>query len=257
MTGADMKRLAHGLFGKPETPDFEMPFDGELLSLAEMVKAMLELSDQALGLYAWSADPLAGKFSLTQKTDYMTQAIRCGREEAKLIQAEYQTADPDQLAGLLGLKINEPELPVGGGHVIFAQYVEPDEVTIFTDAVRKAEVLIREENLGELLEEVDVRRLLLAHEIFHAIEYRKSESIFTKTEKVELWRKPFSNRSGLIALSEIAGMAFAGELLGISFSPYVFDVILMYGYNKEAAAALFEEIMELAAAAEEAEEMQC
>lgn len=42
---------------------------------------------------------------------------------------------------------------------------------------------------------IAVEDVLLAHELFHVTEYRKKDSIFTQTEKVELWRKPFSNRS--------------------------------------------------------------
>ena len=250
MTGADVKRLARGLFGKQEIPDYNMSFTGDILPLAEMTEALLKLPDSVLGLYAWTADPLEGKFSIAQKYDYIIRAMQCGKEEAMLIRARYGTSDPDELAVLMGLKISEPRLPVGGGRVVFAQYTEPDEVMIFMDAVDRAEALIQEENLGPLLKYTDIRRLLLAHELFHGVEYSKRETIYTKTEKVELWKKPFSNQSGLICLGEIAGMAFAGELLEMSCSPYIFDVVLMYGYNKEAAAVLFEEIMELAAAAE-------
>ena len=63
---------------------------------------------------------------------------------------------------------------------------------------------------------------------------------------MELWRKPFSNRSRILALSEMAAMAFAKEMTGIRWSPYVLDVLLIYGYNKEAACALYEEILEAA-----------
>ena len=36
---------------------------------------------------------------------------------------------------------------------------------------------------------------------------------------------------------EIAGMEFARCLTGITFTPYVLDVLMMYGYDKEAATA--------------------
>ena len=39
-----------------------------------------------------------------------------------------------------------------------------------------------------------------------------------------------------------AGMEFARCLTGITFTPYVLDVLMMYGYDKEAATALYEEI---------------
>ena len=142
----------------------------------------------------------------------------------------------------MGLKVLTPQVPGGGGHVIFAQYQEPDSITIFMDGAERAQKLIREEKLEGLLGNRAVEDVLLAHELFHVTEYRKKDFIFTQTEKVELWKKPFSNRSRILCLGEIAGMEFARCLTGITFTPYVLDVLMMYGYDKEAATALYEEI---------------
>ncbi len=111
------------------------------------------------------------------------------------------------------------------------------------DSVHKAEELIKDKTIGTLLENVNVYDLLRAHEFFHGIEYNKRRYIYTQTEKVELWRRPFSNKSKIIALSEIAGMEFARNIIGISYSPFLFDVVLMYLYNKEAACMLYEDII--------------
>lgn len=217
-----------------------------VIELPVMIGRLLELDDTGFGMYAWSREPLERKVADDQKLRYIDQAIRCGRDEAQLLKSKYQTDNPFEIARQLGLNISTPDTPIGGGHVIFAQYVEPDEVTIFMDAVTKGQQLIERNRLSDQLEQIEISNLLLAHEIFHAIEYQKEATIFTRTEKIELWKKPFSNRSGLICLGEIAGMAFAKELLGISYSPYLFDVLLMYGYHPQAATALYEEIIEIA-----------
>ena len=41
-------------------------------------------------------------------------------------------------------------------------------------------------------------------------------------------------------------MAFADELCGLEWSPYLLDVFLVYGYNPEAATHLYEGIMRAA-----------
>ena len=110
------------------------------------------------------------------------------------------------------------------------------------DSAGRAQELIRRERLEGLLGKQAVEDVLLAHELFHVAEYRKKDTIYTRTEKVELWRKPFSNRSRMICLGEIGVMEFARRLTGIPYTPYVLDVLLMYGYDKEAATALYEEI---------------
>ena len=187
-------------------------------SLRSMMEHLLSLDETAWYLYAWSRDPLEGRFSREQKLAYGFRAAECGRSEAQLILGKTDVWD------------------------IFAQYEEPDSITIFMDGAERAQKLIREEKLEGLLGNRAVEDVLLAQELFHVTEYRKRDCIFTQTEKVELWKKPFSNRSRILCLGEIAGMEFARCLTGITCTPYVLDVLMMYGYDKEAATALYEEI---------------
>lgn len=241
-------RLKKALFGRQNQDDYSAALSGSgnVLPIRTMIEKLMTLDDADWSLYAWSRDPLEGKFTRKQKLSYAEKAMACGREEAVLLQQDFHTGDPGRLAEAMKLQVAAPDTPNGGGHVIFAQYVEPDQVTIFMDSVKKAEDVIEKEGLAEYLGVIDVFGLLLAHEIFHAVEYRKEDTIYTKTEKVELWKKPFSNRSRLVCLGEIAGMKFAASLLGLSYSPYLMDVLFMYGYHQEAATALYEEIMEIA-----------
>ena len=123
---------------------------------------------------------------------------------------------------------------------MFAQFIQPDEITVFTDCLDKAAAL------GDILPPRErLMDILLAHELFHAVEERNPDKIFTRTEKIELWRKPFSNKSGIVCLSEIAAMAFARELLGLSFNPYARDGLLVWPDDAVAARELYEEIHDL------------
>ena len=222
----------------------EKPTD-KTYQLTEMIKNLLTLSSQDWGMYAFSREPLEGKFDVTQKRNYIAKAQECGVLEAGLIREHYGSMNLKDIARQLGLTVENPEIPNGGGHIIFAQYTEPDYIEIFIDSVKQAESTFLKENIGGLLENVDIYDMLLAHEMFHGVEYQKRRIIYTKTEKIELWRRPFSNKSNIIALSEIAGMAFAQYIMNISYSPFVFDVILMYAYNHQAAYMLYEDIMQI------------
>ena len=164
-------------------------------SLRSMMEHLLSLDETAWYLYAWSRDPLEGRFSREQKLAYGFRAAECGRSEAQLILGKTDVWD---IAARMGLKVLTPQVPGGGGHVIFAQYEEPDSITIFMDGAERAQKLIREEKLEGLLGNRAVEDVLLAHELFHVTEYRKRDCIFTQTEKVELWKKPFSNRSRIL-----------------------------------------------------------
>lgn len=264
-----------------------LPVPARVLPLNTMIEHLLALGEETWFDYAWSREPLEGKFSREQRLAYASRAAACGRREGELLldgmemgaagtgTGDHTTGTGGHTAGTgahtaetgaygakagagiagsglrklaehMGLKVSSPRVPNGGGHVIFAQYQEPDSITIYMDSVDKAGMLIEEEGLHGLLGYRTVEDVLLAHELFHAIEYRKRDSIYTQTETVELWRKPFSNRSRLICLGEIAGMEFARRLTGIPYTPYVLDVLMMYGYDKGAATALYEEIVAFA-----------
>lgn len=212
--------------------------------LDEMVRTLSNLTEGQWGRYAFSREPLEGKFNQEQKIDYTARANECGRQWADRMAAEYGTRSPILLAQKMGMEVKTPKTPSGGGLVLFAQFVQPNEITIFTDCIEKGQALAKECDCP-LLEDNMLMNVLLAHELFHAVEEQHEKEIYTRTEKVELWRKPFSNRSKIACLSEIAAMAFAGHLLDLEISPYLLDVVLVYAYDKKAAWGLYDEICSL------------
>lgn len=205
----------------------------------EMVQILLELSDNQWGIYAFNRDPLEGKFSPEEKRVYIEKANECGRKTARTKSEKY--GEIQKLASGLGVKIDYSEAIIGGGHIVFAQFIEPNQITIFNKAVDAIKPFLEEIHI--LTGDIDIVQVLLAHEIFHCIEYLEEQTIYTRTEKVELWRWPFSNKSRIRALSEIAGMAFAKAFLKLSYSPFIFDFIFMYGYDQEAAIEMYEDIV--------------
>lgn len=205
----------------------------------EMADDLRGLSDLQWGRYAFSREPLEGKFTAEQKDAYTLAANDCGARWADQMAERFGTRNPFRIAQALGLRVETPSTPAGGGQVLFAQFVQPDEITIFTDCLEKAM------ELGILrLSRDQLERIILAHELFHAVE-EQNPDIYTRTEKIELWRKPFSNRSSIACLSEIAAMAFAKRLLNLPFNPYVLDVLLVYPYDATAACGLYAEIRDL------------
>ena len=110
-------------FSMPEYPKVPFP---------EMIEELGALTEEDWGKYAFSREPLERRFSNEQKMQYTHKANDCGREWAEKIARQYGTRNPGELAEKLGMKVKTPKVPVGGGLVLFAQFVEPDEITIFT-----------------------------------------------------------------------------------------------------------------------------
>lgn len=213
-------------------------------SIRSMLEELIKIPDEKWGIYAFRREPLRGKFNDVEKAELIVKANQCGKEYAKKIREQFGQINTYEIASNMGIEVEYPQRPNGGGHIIFAQFVEPNKVTVFKDSVDKAIELIQQENLHELFAGKNIEEILLAHEIFHFVEENNENEIFSRTEKIRLWKLgPIKNDSNIVALGEIAGMAFSKELLQISYSPYILDVFLVYLYHKEAAYALYNEIM--------------
>lgn len=242
-----LKPLTEGLFGKQQVTKYEKP-QYEIRPIEDMLRELVELDDVCWGRYAFSREPLNGKFSDEQRSELTVKAVACGIEYAKKYMEKYQVKTPEELADKLGMVVAYPEIPQNADRVLFAEFKTPNKVFIYSDALKKASETMEEPEVRMILgHQLNIGRLLLAHELFHFVEEQNEKVIFTRTERVELWApKPFHNRSGITVLGEIAAMAFAKQFVGISYSPYVMDVFLVYGYNPQEASGLYEEIMELA-----------
>lgn len=241
-----LKPITDGLFGKQNTRGYERP-KFTVRPLNEMLKDLADIPVEEWYGYAFFREPLNGKFTDEQRRDWMRKSLDCGREYAQKVRKEYGTSDPVKLADSLSMSVSYPEVPDKTDRVLFAEYRIPNKICIYMDAVNKANKLLLEPQVLEILtEELDVCRLLLSHELFHFVEETYRQEIFTQTEKVRLWSLGFfHNDSIVIALSEIAAMGFAKELMGLSYSPYLMDVFLVYGYSPQEASGLYEEMMEL------------
>ena len=82
--------------------------------------------------------------------------MKCGREEGVLL----KTANPQktvlEITRDMGIRVETPDIPNGGGHVTFAQYEETGKIIIFMDCIKKADDLIRSEGMEELFADVDI-----------------------------------------------------------------------------------------------------
>lgn len=202
---------------------------------------ILALSDTFWGFCALRRDPLFGKLPQDQIPEYIRRSTTCGIQEAQILKYRSGRLPIKEQFSRSGIKLIHDSAENGGHQIIFAQFVEPDEVTLSLDAQKR----MAELGVWELISpDASFEEILLSHEFFHFIESQKNSSIYTQTEKIQLWRKPFSNRSSITALSEIAAMAFAKEYLQLTFCPFALDILMLYLYDEKGAENLYERIME-------------
>lgn len=209
------------------------------------VDFLVGISDKDWGRYAFSRDPLNNKVSDELREEMIVEANECGRQEALKIKEKYPNVSIKEIAKKMNLEITEKDSNGMDSYIMFACYNSPNKITVFMKNIILVEAFINENSLNNKLDNVDIESVLLAHEIFHHIE-ENNKDIYTRITKIALWKiGSYKYKSGLIALGEIAAMAFAKELLSLNYNPYIFDILMLYPHDKQKTDKLFNEIKEI------------
>jgi len=215
-----------------------------VLEPGEMAEYLIQVPDKVWGIYALNRDPLCGRIDKTLAEKLISQALDCGKELAGHYISLCKTNSPDQIAEYLHVKVKKPQIPEEGGRILFARFTEPDIIEVFSDALEKVTRLgcfpSFPKNGGEWED------ILTAHELFHVVELRHEDEIFTRKKHITIFSiGSIQYRATVNALSEIAAMSFAREICGLAYLPFALDVMLTYGYQAEAAGELFYEIRDI------------
>ncbi len=207
----------------------------------QMLEPLLQMDALQWGMYTLSQDPLYGRISRENRVRIITQAQKTGREMARQIKERWQTADPAVLCRCLGAQLRQMPGEEACGIYIFAQFEEPDVIYVASDMLARAEEAAR--LAFPQLSRIPAEQLLLAHEIYHLLEFRMPAlDTCTATAPVWQWGKVKWNRR-IRSASEIGAMAFAQALTGIEYSPQLLDILLIYGRDPAGAAALADRIL--------------
>lgn len=214
------------------------------MTVKEMAGELMALTPQMWCHYLFSRDLLAARIADAEKQRMAALAMECGQMAARKLMGIYATRDPFQMASSLGLEVKMNTTPMKGERVVFAYFTPPDMIEIMQEPLDMYAVLMEDPDTASLLPDVDtVRRMLLAHELFHFYE-ESHPGIYTQRERVKLWSfLGYQHLSPLRALSEIAAMECSRSLCGIRYCPNVLDVLLFCGYSTEYAQRIFSDIM--------------
>ncbi len=213
--------------------------------LKDFVQTMLSLDEEHLERIAFLNEPMAHTLSCEQKHVLAQKAQDCGRQEAVTLQNLYGARTPEQYVELCSGVIKETEEPPEEEYTLFASFERPNVVTINTANTQRSEQLIADYGLRPLLGDVQVRDVLLSHELYHLLESRMGKDSFVRQKHAcffEWGRLRWMRRVG--CLEEIAAMAFAQQLMKLPYSPYVFNIVMLYAFHPEQALRVFKDYTE-------------
>lgn len=222
----------------------------------EQIQEQIQQPQPFWNAYAFSREPLNKRIPPEEQSRLADLAVCCGKEEARKMAAKFPGRAPGEICRELGIHVTYDTAENGGHPLIVAAFREPDDIRLSLDALRRVKKWLnqsrnsqqrqpqneqRVQNGCDIKYEPDIQNvlfskwkpeeILLAHELFHYVEWEKGNLSVT-TERVRLKFGPFSYRGKVQILSEIAGMAFAQELLQLTYCPFVLDRVFLYVYNE-------------------------
>lgn len=210
--------------------------------MKEKIEYLMKLSDKEFGYYIFSHDPIQNKVDEKLKEEIIEKSLECGREVAEGLKIKYGFKNIVEYLKVLDLELCTKDTNSGLEYIYFGTYQKPNKITIYTDNIKLGTDLIEEWDLVRL-KNVELEDIVIAHEIFHHFQ-EHDKSLYINTNRITLWSiGKFKYRSRLVAQYEIAGMAFAKELLELDFSPNVLDVLLLYPHDKDLAIEIYENII--------------
>lgn len=208
--------------------------------LREYCDNLAEVHDRAWARYAWGKEILNGKIRFE---DYFQEYWPRAVSEGIHLAAEYDGRTPSDIAQELGLSVIMRQQEPGQMSYEFALFNEPDEIEIFATIASEGQMVIDslEEERFSAMNVVDI---LLAHEVFHALQSRKPD-LFVNQKHIVLWKVlGHENRSSLTSLEEVAAMSFARQLLHLEVTPYILDFILCLSRAPQRAKEIYNAVMQ-------------
>ena len=218
-----------------------------IIPLEDLAMGLIAITDQQWNQYAFSRDPINGILTDEEREQFGELSLACADEYVQKYQA---TGGPERIAEQLNVRVSYPERPsvnaMEANRVLFARYSTPGEIEVFTDCTNLAEEAFSTDSMQKILGKVNIKDVLLCHELFHHLEELDAKTIYTENARKE--RKIFRiipNPTRIACLGEIAAMRFAKGILNLPYSPYIFDVLLAYLYDKQVACNLYAKIQQM------------
>jgi len=193
--------------------------------------------------YAFAREPLAGKVSVGCRVEMGENSRQCGQTFARQLRQTYGNASVKQMAASEGAEVTYLSKTGADSYILFAKYTEPKDILIYRSCAKATDDLIDQEGLRHLIGPVQTEDVLLAHELFHYLEFSCPDA-YTLQKHLLLWKLgPLHNKSSIRCLGEIGAMAFACQLLELPYSPYLFDVLLLYPFSPQRAKDVYDIMM--------------
>lgn len=215
--------------------------DNDTYVFEKLLDQTLQLPEKAFQIDMLFRDPIFQRIPQNEWMNLIQKSEQIGIDYASKINTF--SGNWENLFAKYQINYKEMDIPTSPERVLFAQFVEPDELTVFTDTIKKYAILNKEKWVPDYMDASTLKNTLLAHELFHFFEFHDKKTIATKNYQIITHKLGiFKLKAVPISMSEIAAMSFAKRYLQLSFSPNVFDILLVYLYSPVSATNILKRI---------------
>ncbi len=215
-------------------------------ALAELLaRAGPAATPAALGLVELQADRQFHRIPEAGRRPLVEDALACGREAARAMRALFDQADPQALAGHLGVQVRVVAGEGGFGNVaVLADYApRPACIRLYASVIEALDRHLDAYPDSDRLAATGTRPVFLAHELFHHLEGQRPAQALAARHRVILFTLgPLKRTAGLSSLAEIAAGAFAQHFLALRYHPKLLDVVTLFTRDPEAAGRMVDRI---------------
>ena len=212
--------------------------------MKERINELGRLPDECWYRRILAHDNLNCRLTDQTRSKLISSSVKCGRDYAQEIKAASQGRSAEDILLAKGVRVVETRQQ-SDGYLIFAQYIEPDVVELFTHTIAGAASRVE----GTIIEDtlcsrgLRIRDIITAHELFHVCEASAPDICTRQKATPSIGLLGRTRLVNVAAASEIAAFAFAKEFLGLPFSPCIVNALALCAFRGAASVDdMFEEL---------------
>jgi len=192
---------------------------------------LTDIPDQVWHEYLWSHDRLCRRIEPELRKQSAQAAEWIGKSASRRIIEGHSAVTIKNLIEAAGCRIekvlDDPLKQIRP--YLFAEFEEPDRIIVYEERVSKVQQFLEKERL-EVFNHSLAEQIILAHEFFHFLDYKGKLTDGISRIRITAFGK-LKLHARASALSEIAAMAFARDLLALNVHPCTLDVLLLHNGN--------------------------
>lgn len=215
-------------------------------SAKEIIQKLKGLDDSYWADYILRKDLIYKKIDCSTKEKIKKESVDCGNKIADEFIYKYGSLGTSEYINELGLNVIDEYKETDKDYLYISIYNSAHKtVRISKYTTDKIEDYMDKNDLNRLIDKKKIIEVAVMHEIFHHIEEMHPD-IYTRQKNAEIdFLKMIRYKVKVIAASEIAAVFFSKKMIGLKYSPCIYEVILLLLQHEDCTQKIIDDILKV------------